>query len=135
MRPGISVRPTALGTTEDGGVTVQASEEGFANVAGVRTLGRIPVLFVRVIADLLMGEDLKKTGAGNLFTVCSEPDIAVSATDDGRLVVELLSVDVNDPTMGEVCSGTTDQVALWMVDMQYKRESFSSGAATSREGG
>ena len=26
-------------------------------------------------ADLVMGEELKKTGAGNLFTVFGEPDI------------------------------------------------------------
>jgi adenine-specific DNA-methyltransferase len=46
-------------------VTVEASDEGFANVAGMRRVGRIPVLMVRMNADLLMGEDLKKTGAGN----------------------------------------------------------------------
>ena len=62
--------------TEDDGVTVEASDEGFASVAGVRKLGRIPVLMVRMNADLLMGEELKKTGAGNLFTVFGEPDIA-----------------------------------------------------------
>ena len=28
-------------------------------------------------ADLVMGEELKKTGAGNLFTVFGEPDIEI----------------------------------------------------------
>ncbi|WP_448612145.1 site-specific DNA-methyltransferase [Geodermatophilus sp. URMC 60] len=121
---GFAFDPTALNATEADGVTVEASEEGFANVAGVRRMGRIPVLFVRMNADLLMGEDLKKTGAGNLFTVFGEPDIEVRSTDDGRLVVELLGVDVYDPTTGQVRSGGTNQVALWMVDTKYNEESF-----------
>jgi len=121
---GFAFDPTALGVTEDDGLTVEASEEGFASVAGSRKLGRIPVLFVRMNADLLMGEDLKKTGAGNLFTVFGEPDIEITSTDDGQVLVELKGVDVYDPTTGEVRSGTTDQVALWMIDTAYNEESF-----------
>ena len=121
---GFAFDPTALGTTEDDGVTVEASEAGFASVAGARRMGRIPVLFVRMNADLLMGEDLKKTGAGNLFTVFGEPDIDVRTLSDGRCEVELLGVDVYDPTTGDVRSGGTDQIALWMVDTAYDEESF-----------
>lgn len=57
--------PSVLGTGDE----YVASEEGFANVAAERRLGRVPVLLVRMNADLVMGEELKKTGAGNLFTV------------------------------------------------------------------
>jgi len=121
---GFAFDPTALRVTEEDGVTVEASEEGFASVAGSRTLGRIPVLFVRMNADLLMGEDLKKTGAGNLFTVFGEPDIEVHKIGDDRIVVEIRGVDVYDPTTGEVRSGGTDQIALWMVDTRYNEESF-----------
>lgn len=121
---GFAFDPTALGVTDEDGLTVEASEDGFASVAGSRRLGRIPVLFVRMNADLLMGEDLKKTGAGNLFTVFGEPDIAITAAEDDRVVVELRGVDVYDPTTGEVRSGTTDQVALWMIDTAYNEESF-----------
>ena len=86
-------------------------------------LGRIPVLLVRMNADLLMGEELKKTGAGNLFTVFGEPDISVTVADD-EVVVELQGVDVYDPTTGEVRSDNTDQIALWMIDTDYDGESF-----------
>ena len=109
--------------TEDDGVTVDATDEGFANVAGIRKLGRIPVLMVRMNADLLMGEELKKTGAGNLFTVFGEPDIDIQR--DGRgYVVDLKGVDVYDPTTGEVRSNDTGQIALWMIDTDYNEESF-----------
>ena len=56
---------------------VDASDDGFASVAAERKLGKVPVLLVRMNADLVMGEELKKTGAGNLFTVFGEPDIEI----------------------------------------------------------
>ena len=111
-----------------------ASDAGF-DVAGERAVGRIPVLLVRMNADLLMGEDLKKTGAGNLFTVFGEPDITITSElrdgppDDREafgewLTVQLHGVDVYDPTTGEVRSNSTDQVALWMIDTNYDGDSF-----------
>lgn len=115
--------PQVAGVTEDDGVTVDASDEGFANVAAERRLGRIPVLMVRMNADLLMGEELKKTGAGNLFTVFGEPDLEIADTADG-LIVQLHGVDVYDPTTGEVRSKDTGQIALWMIDTDYNDDSF-----------
>jgi adenine-specific DNA-methyltransferase len=120
---GFAFDAQVTGVTEDDGVTVEASDDGFANVAGMRKLGRIPVLMVRMNADLLMGEELKKTGAGNLFTVFGEPDINIEETSHG-LVVRLLGVDVYDPTTGEVRSNDTSRIALWMIDTDYDEESF-----------
>jgi adenine-specific DNA-methyltransferase len=73
--------------------------------------------------DLLMGEDLKKTGAGNLFTVFGEPDLQIDTTDD-EVVVHLNGVDVYDPTTGQVRSNDPDQIALWMIDTDYNGDSF-----------
>ena len=109
--------------TEEDGVTVDTSADGFAEVAGERSFGRIKLLFVRMNVDLLMGEDLKKTGAGNLFTVFGEPDIEVREQNED-LVVELKGVDVYDPTTGEVRSNDTGQIALWMIDTDYNGDSF-----------
>ena len=96
----------------------------FASVAGERRLGRLPVLLVRMNPDLAMGDHLlKKTKAGNLFMVFGEPDIAVQETPEGY-VVEILGVDVYDPTTGEVRSNNPDEIALWMVDTDYNGESF-----------
>ena len=111
--------PAVLGTGDD----YVTSEEGFANVAAERHLGRVPVLLVRMNADLVMGEELKKTGAGNLFTVFGEPDIDVKFEGDEVRVV-LRGVDVYDPNTGETRSNDTDQVALWMIDTAYNEESF-----------
>jgi adenine-specific DNA-methyltransferase len=73
--------PTVLGANDDGYIT---AEDGFANVTAERRLGKVPVLLVRMNADLVRGEDLKKTGAGNLFTVFGEPDIENDRDRDGE---------------------------------------------------
>lgn len=111
--------PSVLGVGDD----YVTSDEGFANVAAERRLGRVPVLLVRMNADLVMGEELKKTSAGNLFTVFGEPDIEIKQEDD-ELRVILHGVDVYDPNTGQVRSNDTDQIALWMIDTAYNEESF-----------
>jgi adenine-specific DNA-methyltransferase len=116
---GFAFDPTAVGAVDD----IATSDEGFAEVAAERKLGRLPVLLVRMNSDLSMGEELKKTGAGNLFTVFGEPDIEIRREGD-EVVVELLGVDVYDPTTGEVRSNDTDRIALWMIDTNYNEESF-----------
>ena len=121
---GFSFDPNVTSVTEADGVTLDTSDAGFAQVAGERKLGRIKVLLVRMNAELLMGDALKKTGAGNLFTVFGEPDIQVRTLDDGRHEIELHGVDVYDPTIGKVRSRQTDRVALWMIDTDYDGESF-----------
>ncbi|MEQ6897827.1 DNA methyltransferase [Microbacterium sp. KR10-403] len=100
---------------------------GFAfdpNVEGERVLGGIRVEVVRMNVDLLMIDALKKTGAGNLFTVFGEPDIDVRELPDDTLEVELRGVDVFNPNTGEVRSSAPTQIALWMIDTRYDGESF-----------
>lgn len=111
--------PAVLGTGDD----YVTSEEGFANVAAERQLGRVPVLLVRMNADLVMGEELKKTSGGNLFTVFGQPDIEIK-DENGELRVVLNGVDVYDPNTGQIRSNDTNQVALWMIDTAYNEESF-----------
>lgn len=114
-----SFDPQALGTDQE----YVSSTEGFADVAAERNLGRLPVLLVRMNNDLVMGDELKKTGAGNLFTVFGEPDIELSVEGE-EVSVEILGVDVYDPSTGEVRSRDTDHIALWMIDTNYNEESF-----------
>lgn len=111
--------PSVLGAGDD----YVTSEEGFANVAAERQLGRVPVSLVRMNADLVMGEELKKTSTGNLFTVFGQPDIEIK-DEDGELRVVLNGVDVYDPNTGQIRSDDTDRIALWMIDTSYNEESF-----------
>src|SRR5206468_1225318 len=87
-------------------------------------LGKLAVLPVRMNPDLAMGDELlKKTGAGNLFTVFGEPDVKL-ATADGKVVVTIRGVDVFDPSTGAVRTGDTDDIACWFIDTDYDGQSF-----------
>jgi adenine-specific DNA-methyltransferase len=87
--------------------------------------GKLVVLPARMNPDLAMGDDLlKKTGAGNLFTVFGEPDIEVRKTRDKQIEIEIKGVDVYDPTTGQVRNSTTDDIACWFIDTDYNGESF-----------
>ena len=115
--------PQVLGSAATDGTVFNASDAAFADVQAERKLGKLPVLLVRMNNDLVMGDDLKKTGAGNLFTVFGEPDIDIR-TDGVQVTVEVRGVDVYDPTTGQVRSNQTDQIALWMIDTNYNGDSF-----------
>jgi adenine-specific DNA-methyltransferase len=79
---------------------------------------------VRMNPDLMMGDELlKKTGAGNLFTVFGEPDIDYAVKDD-LVTVNIKGVDIYDPTTGEVRSSKPDEIACWFIDTDYNDESF-----------
>ncbi len=99
--------------------------EGFAIAEETKQYGKLPVMLARINADLTMGDEvLKKTGAGNLFMVFGEPDIAISEVEGGKLVAEVRGVDVYDPTTGEIRSSSTDDIACWFIDTNYNGESF-----------
>jgi adenine-specific DNA-methyltransferase len=87
--------------------------------------GRLTVLPVTMNFDLTMGDELlKKTGAGNLFMIFGEPDLQVETDEDGRITVELLGLDIFDPTTGEIRSSSMDDIACWFIDTNYNEESF-----------
>jgi adenine-specific DNA-methyltransferase len=87
--------------------------------------GKLTVLIARMNHDLTMGDELlKKTGAGNLFTVFGEPDMQIKKQKDGKMAVEIKGVDVYDPTTGQIRSHATDDIACWFIDTNYNGESF-----------
>ncbi len=106
--------------------------------------GKLTVLPTRMNPDLSMGDELlKKTGAGNLFTVFGEPDVVIQhipseprplgsgpgkpqadSRGSEQLIVEIKGVDVYDPTTGEIRNSSTDDIACWFIDTNYNGESF-----------
>lgn len=98
-----------------------------------RKIGRQRVLLTRANPDLSMGDELlKKTGAGNLFTVFGEPDVEIRRLPSGsgqgesgdHVEVEVHGLDVYDPTTGEVRTAGTDDIAAWFIDSDYDGRSF-----------
>ena len=95
--------------------------------------GKLMVLPARMNPDLAMGEELlKKTGSGNLFMIFGEPDIQpvdpktgqIKLGADGKIQVELMGLDIYDPTTGQIRSNSTDDIACWFIDTNYNGESF-----------
>jgi adenine-specific DNA-methyltransferase len=95
-------------------------------------LGKLAVLPVRMNPDLAMGDELlKKTGAGNLFTVFGEPDVTLTKVPASRererpeqWTVTIRGVDVFDPSTGAVRTGDVDDIACWFIDTDYDGQSF-----------
>ena len=113
----------------------EAAEAGFdvliacgfaydAHASEFSRLGPLPVLRARMNPDLHMADELKNTGAGNMFVVFGEPDVEVRRVDGDQIEVEIKGVDVFDPQTGEVRSGGTDDIAAWFIDTDYDEESF-----------
>lgn len=99
----------------------------------VKRYGKLTVLPARMNPDLAMGNELlKKTGAGNLFTVFGEPDIGpldkktgkIIPHADGRYEIEVKGLDIYDPTTGEIRNSSTEDIACWFIDTDYNGESF-----------
>ncbi len=95
-----------------------------AHTSELNKLGPLPILKAKMNPELHMSDELKNTGAGNLFIVFGEPDIKWDFNADGEIVVEVLGVDVFDPKKGEVRASGKDDIAAWFIDTDYNEESF-----------
>ncbi|MGE9296007.1 MAG: site-specific DNA-methyltransferase [Puniceicoccales bacterium] len=95
-----------------------------AHTSELNKLGPLPILKAKMNPELHMSEELKNTGAGNLFVVFGEPDIKWDFDEDGEIIVEVLGVDVFDPKTGEVRASGKDDIAAWFIDTDYNEESF-----------
>jgi adenine-specific DNA-methyltransferase len=95
-----------------------------AHTSELNKLGPLPILKAKMNPELHMSDELKNTGAGNLFVVFGEPDIKWEFNADGEIVVEVLGVDVFDPRTGEVRASGKGDIAAWFIDTDYDEESF-----------
>ena len=95
-----------------------------AHSSEIERLADLPILKARMNPDLHMAEELKNTGAGNLFVVFGEPDIDFIDAENGKMQVKINGVDVFHPSKGEVVSGGAESIAAWFIDTDYNEESF-----------
>ncbi len=84
----------------------------------------VALLKVQMNADLLT-EDLKKKRASNQsFWLIGQPDVVLRKNEAGRYVVEVLGFDYYNTRTGEVESGDTSKIAMWMLDTDYDGRSL-----------
>jgi adenine-specific DNA-methyltransferase len=85
-------------------------------------------LKVQMNTDLLT-EDLKKRRSSNeSFWLVGQPDVEVKSIADGehagKLQVEVFGFDYNNTKGGEIESGDTHKIAMWMLDTDYDGRSL-----------
>ncbi len=104
---------------------------GFAIAANARQLvencqavSDIPATYVQATPDLLMSDLLKSMKSSQIFSVCGLPEVKVRKLDDGRFQVELLGLDVFDPTTMEVDHLLGKNVPAWFLDTDYNSLCF-----------
>ena len=95
-----------------------------AHASELTKLGPLPILKAKMNPDLHMAGDLAETASANLFIVFGEPDIEWRFDEAGEIMVEVLGIDVFDPTKGEVRDSGKDDIAAWFIDTDYDEESF-----------
>lgn len=88
----------------------------------------VTLLKAQMNADLLT-EDLKKKRSSNeSFWLIGQPDvkpIKIEKGDDtGKYKVEVLGFDYYDTRTGEIVSGGSDKIAMWMLDTDYDGRSL-----------
>jgi adenine-specific DNA-methyltransferase len=90
----------------------------------------IPATYIEATPDLVMGDLLKTMRSSQLFSVSGLPDVAVRELDPEepggprRWEVELLGLDVFDPTTFETEHRAGDDVPAWFLDTDWNSLSF-----------
>jgi len=85
----------------------------------------IPATYVQATPDLMMGDLLKNMRSSQVFSVCGMPEAELrrvkAQSKDGppKYEVELLGMDVFDPTTMEVLNRRGDEVPAWFLDTDY----------------
>lgn len=83
----------------------------------------IPATYVQATPDLMMGDLLKNMRSSQIFSVCGLPEIVVHDAepleDAPRYQVELLGLDVFDPTTMDPKPYRADEVPAWFLDTDY----------------
>jgi adenine-specific DNA-methyltransferase len=84
----------------------------------------LQILKAQMNTDLLT-KDLKKKANTNMpFWLIGEPDIEITKTKDGNYQVEVKGFDYYDPRTQELKGGSTDKIAVWMLDTDYDNRSL-----------
>ena len=124
-----------LGRADIAAAAREASELGFdvlitcafnydAHSAELDKLADFRILKARMHPDLHMAEELKNTGAGNLFVIFGEPDIEFIDAEGDQIQIKINGVDVFNTSRGEVIPSGPENIAAWFIDTDYNEESF-----------
>jgi adenine-specific DNA-methyltransferase len=93
-------------------------------------MGTVPATYVQATPDLMMGDLLKNMRSSQIFSVCGLPEIRVRVVkperkgDPPRYQVELVGLDVFDPTTMKADHRPGTDVPAWFLDTDYNNLCF-----------
>jgi len=79
----------------------------------------VAVLKVEMNKDLLTGDLKKKRSSNESFWLMGQPDVELQKTKDGKYVVTVNGFDYYNTRTGEVESGGSSRISMWMLDADY----------------
>jgi adenine-specific DNA-methyltransferase len=88
----------------------------------------VTLLKAQMNADLLTGDLKKKRASNDSFWLIGQPDVVLerikSGRDAGKCRVSVHGFDYYNTRTGNIESGGTDKIALWMLDPDYDGRSL-----------
>ena len=85
---------------------------------------QVKLHLAHISPDILMGDLLKSTGSGQVFTVMGSPRIKLLSESDGSFQIKMDGVDIYDPIGNVLIDTGADKVAAWFIDSDYDGRTF-----------
>lgn len=84
----------------------------------------INILRAQMNADLLTSDLKKQRTSNESFWLMGQPDIEMKKNKDGKYVVKVHGFDYYNTKSGEIESGDSSKIAMWMLDADYNGQSL-----------
>ncbi len=88
----------------------------------------VTLLKAQMNADMLTDDLKKKRSSNDSFWLIGQPDVKLEkiaqGEDAGKYKVEVLGFDYYDTRTGNIDSGGTDKIAMWLLDTDYDGRSI-----------
>lgn len=84
----------------------------------------VKILKAQMSVDLLTADLRKKRSSNQSYWLIGQPDVEVIKNKDSTYKVRVNGFDYYNPITGEIDSGDTKRIAMWMLDTDYDEQSI-----------
>ncbi len=84
----------------------------------------VSILKAQMSVDLLTSDLRKKRSSSQSYWLIGQPDIELVKEKGGTYKVRVNGFDYYNPVTGEIDSGDTTRIAMWMLDTDYDEQSI-----------
>ena len=84
----------------------------------------VSIFKAQMSVDLLTSDLRKKRSSSQSYWLIGQPDIEVVKSKGGTYKVRVNGFDYYNPVTGEIDSGDTTRIAMWMLDTDYDEQSI-----------